>query len=83
MQKIHICMAAAEIGTQRSGEVRYQSSGLMSIGGGIHLAELGAHPVFLMRSLSQNARKKRAKTTNPRIWEMAIAMLRKSVRMQV
>jgi len=40
------CSCMAEIVAQRSEEVRHQGSGPMSIGG-IRLAELGAHPLFL------------------------------------
>src|SRR5271170_43716 len=40
----------AEIATQRSEEVRHQGSGLTSIGG-IRLAELGTHPLFLHAEL--------------------------------
>src|SRR5271170_4815068 len=40
----------AEIATQRSEEVRHQGSGLTSIGG-VRLAELGTHPLFLHAEL--------------------------------
>jgi hypothetical protein len=47
---VQLALAGAEIVTQRSEEVRHQGSGLMSIGG-VRLAELGAHPLFLHADL--------------------------------
>ena len=45
-----VTLAGAEIVIQRSEEIRHQGSGLVSIGG-IHLAELGTHPLFLHAEL--------------------------------
>jgi hypothetical protein len=50
LRLVQLTLAGAEIVTQRSEEVRNQGSGLMSIGG-IRLAELGAHPLFLHAEL--------------------------------
>src|SRR5229473_8312595 len=50
LRLVQLALAGAEIVTQRSEEVRHQSSGLTSIGG-IRLAELGTHPLFLHAEL--------------------------------
>jgi hypothetical protein len=47
---VQLALDGVEIVTQRSEGVRHQGSGLMSIGG-ISLAELGAHPLFLHSEL--------------------------------
>ena len=50
LRLVQLALAGAKIVTQRSEEVRHQGSGLMSIGG-IRLAELGTHPLFLHAEL--------------------------------
>ena len=50
LRLVQLALAGTEILKQRSEEVRHQSSGLMSIGG-IRLAELGTHPLFLHAEL--------------------------------
>jgi hypothetical protein len=47
---VQLALAEAEIVTQRSEKVRHQGGGLMRIGG-IRLAELGTHPLFLHAEL--------------------------------
>jgi len=50
LRLVQLALNGAEIVTQRSEEVRHQGSGLTSIGG-IRLAELGTHPLFLHAEL--------------------------------
>ena len=50
LRLVQLAVVGAEIVTQRSEEVRHQGSGLMSIGG-ICLAELRTHPLFLHAEL--------------------------------
>lgn len=50
LRLVQLALNGAEIVTQRSEEVRDQGRGLTSIGG-IRLAELGTHPLFLHAEL--------------------------------
>jgi hypothetical protein len=54
----------------------------MSIGG-ICLAELRTHPLFLHADLDPEREEEENENDDPRTWEMAIAMLRKPVRIPV
>jgi hypothetical protein len=82
LRLVQLALAGAEIVTQRSEEVRYQGSRLMSIAV-IRLAKLGTHPLFLHAELNPEREEDENENDEPTHGEMAIAMPRNPVKMPV